>query len=165
MFLIRNVSQFAYNQNEESVEIPEEELPFFKQSAVWCIAGSLSIILFAMTIMALLDKPLDGPGTLRINNRYGRLASRFVFIIVVCTVPIKEHIDPILFLGIASVGLQMVATYEWYASLETGGTGLIEPRSLAVMVAKDKQKHGRKHPSNAQVTDPAATGANPERVR
>lgn len=142
MFLLRDISQFAYDQSEESQEVPEDLLPSYQQSAIWCIAVSLAIILLFMTFMALLDKPLDPPGTLRVNNRYVRLAPRIIYITVILSVPAKHDIDPSLFLGIASIMMILVTSWEWSVSLEKGG-GLFEPKSLAVMVARDKQKRGQ----------------------
>lgn len=140
MFLLRFEAQQPYNElaKEQTEKIPEEEMPVFVQSAVWSAAVSLAIMLVSMTIIALLDKPLDPPGTLRINNRYARLSGRLVYIVIILCVPAKWEINPTLFLGIAGVLMTLVVYWEFTSSLEHGG-GIFEPKGLSAILSSARR--------------------------
>jgi hypothetical protein len=92
--------------------------------------------------MAFLDKSLDPSKTLLINNQYGRLSARAVYIIIIMTVPLgREHFNKYLFLGIASILMVFVQMFEWVVSMERPG-GILEPKGLTVMMRKElNSKH------------------------
>lgn len=97
------------------------------------MAGSLSLIVLSMTFQALADKPLDPPGTLVVNNRYVRLSSRIIYILVVMLVPLKGDLEVTNFLAIASVGLSMILGWEWVVSLEQPAK-ILEPKGLTTLI-------------------------------
>jgi hypothetical protein len=128
--------------NTEGEQITEDESKVFVHRAIWNMAASLSLIILSMTFQALADKPLDPPGTLIVNNRYIRLSSRVLYIIVIMTIPIKADITVNLFLGIAGVGLSMILWWEWIVSLEQPAK-LLEPKGLTTLM-KQKGIMGRR---------------------
>lgn len=75
---------------------------------------------------ALLSRPLDGPRSMKIDNRYLRLLLRGFVIAVAACLPLARHFTAIPFLGILVVMLVPCILWEWYASLERGG-GILEP--------------------------------------
>lgn len=99
-------------------------------SAKWIASSTLAIILFNQTKIALLNRPLDGPHTLKVNSRYLRLTPRVVAGIVVLCLPISRQMDGGLYIGIVSLLLIPVLIWEWTASLDYGG-GLVEPKYLS----------------------------------
>ena len=131
MFILRH--QYEVNDHQKNQEaLTGKELDRYIYRAVWTCATSLAIIMLALLVLALLDKPMDKKGTLRVDNRYIRLGSRVVYIIVILCLPIAP-MSPDLFLGIAGFGLVVVSVYEWNCCLEKGG-GFIEPRGLTLMM-------------------------------
>jgi hypothetical protein len=105
------------------------------------MAGCLSLIVLSMTIQALADKPLDPPGTLLVNNRYLRLSSRFLYILVVMLVPLTPDLSVTLFLGIAAVGLSLIIWWEWIVSLEQPAK-ILEPKGLTTLIKEKKMDKG-----------------------
>jgi hypothetical protein len=100
---------------------PEEEARFTNY-ALWSASASLGIVLFTMTSIALLDRPLDKPKTLIINSRLVRLAPRVPAIVVICCLPLIDGLSGGAWTGGAAVILYIVYTWEWIASLEKGFT-------------------------------------------
>ncbi|KIW76064.1 hypothetical protein Z517_10809 [Fonsecaea pedrosoi CBS 271.37] len=138
MFIVRHQPDAPYNSlaGPSGEPIPREDLPRYLDRAVWSCAVSLGIIMLSMTILALLDKSLDEPATLKVNNRYVRLSGRIVYIIVILCVPATSHMDPRLFLGIAACMLLGVTIWEWNVGLDRGGA-LIEPLGLTHMMSRE----------------------------
>lgn len=135
MFLIRQQPTESYNT--KAFEIPENEVDSYIHKTIWLVASSLAIIVVSMTGMAFLDKPMDQPGTLLFNNRYIRLSSRALYVILILTIPLAgENLNKYLFLGCCAVLLIFVETFEWAGSMERGG-GLVEPKGLTVMMRKE----------------------------
>ena len=129
MFIIRHQSEANYEQGQE--RLTEDEVRVYTSNAIWTCSTSLAIIIFSMLVLALLDTPLDKPGTLRVDNRYIRLAGRVFYIIVILCVPATPSIGVQLFLGIAGCMLVLLMLYEWNTCLEKEG-GFIEPRGLTL---------------------------------
>ena len=134
MFILQH--QYERNDQQNQETLSEEEIQRYLYRAIWTCATSLAIINFSMLVLALLDQPLDKPGTLRVDNRYIRLAGRIVYIIIILCVPSTPHLSPSLFLGIAGIGVVFLTIYEWNACLERGG-GFIEPRGLTLMMNRE----------------------------
>jgi hypothetical protein len=134
MFLITGESEKP--EKGKSFEIPEEEMPNFIHRTIWLVSISLAVSISSMTFQALLDKSMDPPGTLMMNNRYVRLAGRTVYIIIIMCIPTIGHIDKVLFLGIISILLSFVIHWEWVGALEKGG-GFLEPKGLTVLMKKE----------------------------
>ena len=53
-----------------------------------------------MTLKSLLNRCLDTPGTLLVDNRYLRMAPRAVVCVIVICLPAIEDISPYTFLGV-----------------------------------------------------------------
>ena len=136
MFIIRNQTDTPNSSEAEPGEqISEAELPHYMYRAIWTCAISTSTVMLCLTIIALLDKSLDEPGTLKITNRYIRLSMRMVFMIVVLCMPIA-HVGTQLFLGMTAMMLLVVGIWEWNVSLDQGGA-LIEPKGLGLMMSRE----------------------------
>ncbi|OAP61237.1 hypothetical protein AYL99_03438 [Fonsecaea erecta] len=141
MFIIRHQPDAPYTSSpaagaSSEGQIAPDDLPRYMYRAVWTCATSLGIIMLSMTALALLDKSLDEPATLKINNRYIRLSGRAVFIVVIVCVPATPNIGAGLFLGIAACMLLGVTVWEWNVGLDRGGA-LIEPLGLTHMMSRE----------------------------
>ncbi|KAF2095829.1 hypothetical protein NA57DRAFT_58899 [Rhizodiscina lignyota] len=138
MFMLRNHAQLPENVDQNDEKVPAEDLRDYIYSSMWTMSVSLSIILISMTCLALLDKSLDPPGTLRVNNRYVRLSGRIVYVVVILTVPIKKDLSMDLYLGIAGVMMSFLTSWEWVVSLEKGGS-FFEPRGLTAILSSNRR--------------------------
>lgn len=98
--------------------------------AHWTVSAALSAALVCMTAVTLLNRCLDGPGTLLISNRYIRLAPRLMLVVVLMCLPIKTDITSKVFLLIILVMMLVVNFWEHVVALENGG-GLFEPKEAA----------------------------------
>ena len=138
MFIIRHQPDAPYNspEGENEGHIAPKDLQDYISNAIWTCASSLSVIMLDLTILALLDTPLDEPGTLKIDNRYIRLSMRAVFMVVVLCVPMAPHLKAQVFLAIAGVMLLVVGLWEWNVSLDKGGA-LIEPKGITMMLSRE----------------------------
>jgi Bacterial low temperature requirement A protein (LtrA) len=142
MFILRHEYQANYNQAQDEEGLTHAEVASYTTNAVWTCAGSLAIVMLSMMTLALLDQPLDKPGTLRVDNRWIRLAPRATYIIVILCIPTIRHLDSQVFLGIASFMFTILMMWEWSACLERGG-GFIEPRGLSLMMSHELK--GKRH--------------------
>jgi hypothetical protein len=142
LFVLRVSTGSSATEGATQEEIlTEEESNALVYRAIWNMAGSLSLIIFSMTIQALADKPLDPPGTLLVNHRYLRLSSRFLYILVVMLVPLTPNLSVTLFLGIAGVGLSLILWWEWIVSLEQPAK-ILEPKGLTTLIKEKKMNRG-----------------------
>ncbi|KAJ9611531.1 hypothetical protein H2200_004715 [Cladophialophora chaetospira] len=139
MFILRSQSagetSSTSSEAGEGGQISEEELPRYVHRAVWTCASSVSAVMFSLTIIALMDKSLDEPGTLKIDNRYIRLSMRIVFMVATLCIPLA-HVSSQLFLGMVAMMLFVVGVWEWNVSLDRGGA-LIEPKGLSLMLSRE----------------------------
>ena len=133
MFIIRQAPQALINQHIERFH--GEELAILTQDAIWTISISLCVALSSMTGLQLCDKPLDPPGTLKINNRYVRLAPRIPFLAITLCLPLVQDFqhNPFTMVGVLALLTISLMIWETSASMEAGG-GLLEPRGLTVMM-------------------------------
>lgn len=117
-----------YNEEGQASK-PKEERAMLNQdpkyplqhAARWMVSISLSIIVLAITFLALLHKPMpDPPGSSRmlVPNRYLRLLPRLLFIIAVSCLPLVESMHSTMYLGIISILLDAVAVWEYIVCLE-----------------------------------------------
>jgi hypothetical protein len=137
IFIIRNQPDKPFSPGEGEAEgrISAEELSHYIQRAIWTAASSLSTSVICMTVIALLDKSMDEPKTLKVDNRYIRLSMRAVFVVVVQTIPAAQ-IGSQLFLGMAALMLFVVSVWEWNAGLDYGGQ-FVEPKGLTMMWSRE----------------------------
>ena len=54
---------------------------------------SLAISVTAMTVVGLLNRPLDKPNTLTVNSRWIRLAPRILALATICRLPLFENLS------------------------------------------------------------------------
>jgi hypothetical protein len=88
--------------------------------ARWTISASLFATLLFMTLKSLLNRSLDRPGTLFVDNRYLRMAPRAMVGIMVMCLPIANDINTAAFLGILVALLQSLILWEMIAAMEKG---------------------------------------------
>lgn len=155
MFMLRHQALIPENVDQNDEKIPEDKIEYYMYASMWSMSTSLTVILLSNTILALLDKPLDPPKTLLVNNRYARLSGRLIYSMVILTVPATKHLSVDLYLGIASIMMSFLIAAEWIMSLERGG-GLLEPRGLTAILSSRRRAHKHtsrdrsKHPVNAE---------------
>lgn len=135
MFIIRTTTPAPGNTTTEAIS--RDALPSLLDDAVWTIAVSLAVIMLATTGLALLDVPLDPPGTLRVDNRYFRLAGRMIYIVIILCLP-ASNISPITFLAVASSMVNVTILWEYSAGLERGGA-FLEPQGLTPMISRERK--------------------------
>ena len=99
-------------------------------SAKWVASTTLSVVLFNQTKIALLNRSLDGPRTLKVNNRYLRLLPRILVAVVILCLPIDRRMSAATYLGIVVAVLIPCLLWEWTANLDAGG-GLVEPKYMS----------------------------------
>lgn len=73
-----------------------------------------------MTIKSFLNRSLDRPGTLIIDNRYWRMTPRAAVCVIVMCLPIVHYINTVTFLGIIVGLLQSLILWETVAAMEKG---------------------------------------------
>ncbi|KAI9893596.1 MAG: hypothetical protein M1814_006392 [Vezdaea aestivalis] len=95
-------------------------------TARWSISITLSVALACMTGLALLNRPLDGPRTLIVNNRYLRLVMRPVAMAIMLGLSGYDKLSSSSFIGVVLGCLWAVLGYETIVGRIRGG-GLWEP--------------------------------------
>ena len=86
-----------------------------------------------MTIIAL---PIDGPGTVKINDRYIWLFMRAVFLVMRFCLLLAKHVGAQLYLALVATMLLIVRVWAWNISLDEAGA-FIEPRGLSLMMSRE----------------------------
>lgn len=123
LFLIDNQSIFTtIPPGEQNTELTHFSV------ALWSASGSLSLALFSMTCIALLNRPLDKPKTLFVNDRYLRLAPRIPAIVAIMCIPLIKNLTAQGWCGGAVTTLYVVFLWEMVAGLESGWQWF-EPRA------------------------------------
>lgn len=117
------------------------EQAHYRQAATWTAAGSLSIALLSMILMSLMNRSLDRPGTLIVNNRYIRLLPRFIIIPIVLCLPIKQDLNIEVFIAIVMMLLMVVVYAEFILGLEKGAK-FFEPKLKTNMGKASLEKSG-----------------------
>ena len=107
----------AMAANTESQEIPVEEIML---RAKWTASTAFSVIIFCMTVQALLSRSLDKPGTAKIDNRYVRLAPRVLMIVVSVLLPLRKEMNGSSMLGILLTLIYICFMWEFIGSLAKG---------------------------------------------
>ena len=140
MFIIRQSPAAPFDKAIERYH--GEELFALNSVAKWDISVSLANIIVSMTFLHLCDRPLDPPGTLKVNDRRIRLAcGRIPYIIIVLCLPIKEDMSIYMFMGIIALLTIMVTMWEMHAAMEPGG-GFFEPRGLTMLMSSEMKGKG-----------------------
>ena len=99
---------------------------FILGSARWTTGATLAMVLVKQSVIALMNKSLDDPGSMKVSNRYIRLMPRALVVIIALCLPIADDLTSLSYLGIIVACLMACLLWEWCASLEKSG-GLIEP--------------------------------------
>ena len=105
-----------------SHEVSVEELMW---RAKWTTCITLSLVITCMTVGALLHSSQDRPGTLKINNRYIRLAPRIIVVVVSLLLPLSKEMQGSTLLGTTLIATYSCFMWEYTASLDKHG-GFIE---------------------------------------
>ncbi|KAK4945257.1 hypothetical protein LTR10_015416 [Elasticomyces elasticus] len=132
MFIVQqNAAKFDAETNDSNTEtLSGDEVTQLTRSAIWTVSISLAIVMMAMFGMALLNQPRDPAKSLRVNNRYLRLAGRPLFAVIVVAIASDKNIDSETFLGTCSLLMTCVSIWEYSSSLERAG-GFFETKKSA----------------------------------
>lgn len=130
-FFLANPEANAVTPTKETdggVEPSEEMLRLARNmyTAKWVVAVSFATTVLSLTIIALLSKSLDEPGTCKVQNRYVRLGPRLGLVVVALLLPLHLEMAGSLYLTTVAMLMWAVLIWEWVATLEKGG-GLLEP--------------------------------------
>ena len=98
--------------------------------AKWTASIGLSLTLLFITFMSVLNRSLDRPDTLTVNNRYARLAPRIAIAVTVACINLKHDLAPEALMAIAMVLLWLDALWEFYAGLEKDAK-ILEPKRMS----------------------------------
>ncbi|KAF4634219.1 hypothetical protein G7Y89_g3890 [Cudoniella acicularis] len=133
LFLVEHESSTASSNSEPtpSTSTKREESgtpkPHAELYALWSASISLSVTLFFMTIIAILNRPLDKPQTLLINSRWIRLGFRIPVIAVIVCLPLIEDLNGGWWCGAAVFLLYFLFLWEWGTGLERNWR-FVEPK-------------------------------------
>ena len=100
----------------------ERGLEQFMNSAKWSVAVSLSTVVTCQTLLALLSRSLDRPGTMKIDNRYIRLSARLIVVAVTMFLPLVRHMVGSVMLAILLALLTGCVLWEGIVCLDKNGT-------------------------------------------
>ncbi|KAG8525239.1 uncharacterized protein KY384_008883 [Bacidia gigantensis] len=103
----------------------DRPIELFVNNAKWVSSVALAATFFAMSILALLSRPLDKKGTLKVDNRYLRLLPRGLLMVVACVLPLDKTMYGGVMLSILWPLCYLCLFWEWYAALDKKG-GMIE---------------------------------------
>jgi len=92
-------------------------------------SNALGGALIFMTFLALLNRPLDRPGTLVVNNRYLRVTPRVLIAVILICAPLHNALKPQSLMAIALSLLWLLTHWEWYSGMERGWK-FIEPKNI-----------------------------------
>ena len=105
--------------------VPLSESLHTRQTAIGIVFSTLAIILASLLALALLNRPLDPPHTLLVNNRYIRMAPRAGAVVLCAALTAVNWSYSLTPLGVCCIVVWAVLNWEWCAGMETNG-GLIE---------------------------------------
>ena len=120
-FIIRASTATSHSETSAA------DMSFSLRQARWTTSGALTSVLTCMTCITLLNKSLDSPGSLLIDNRYLRLGLRLVVMLVALCLPVMGDMRHGVYLGVIVFLLQLAIWWEYIAGLEKG-MKLIEPK-------------------------------------
>lgn len=132
IFLVQNPTSNSIKAPlSEQLEMSDEERRAANQPAIaiysakWTVSIALSYALFSQTLIALSNRPMDAPGSLKINSRDVRLLPRVLLLRIFLCLPLVYKMWALTFLGSISGLLRACLPWEWWSSLERHG-GLME---------------------------------------
>lgn len=111
----------------EADEVTDPHVENFIRRALWTGSGALSVVLASITSLALLNRSLDRPGTLWVSSRLVRLAPRFVVVVLILCLPLKDGIEGSEWVLWVVGMLYILLWWEWWAGLEKDWT-FFEPK-------------------------------------
>jgi hypothetical protein len=123
---LRQESDLTSSTSSDEASDEEKILQHLVYVAMWTVSASLTISLQALTVLAVLNKSLDPPKTLIVNNRYVRLAPRMAAVPVVVCLPVGQHLLPGSFIGILAAVMYFLIMWEKICTIEHGGA-IFEP--------------------------------------
>ncbi|CZR61497.1 uncharacterized protein PAC_11394 [Phialocephala subalpina] len=117
----------AAAKRQESELLPESEVPHFTLYALWSASIALGTTIFGITIIALLNRPLDKPKTLLVNSRRIRMAPRLPAIALIVCLPLFKSLNAGSWCGVSTSILYVVFLWEWMAGMERNWQ-ILEPK-------------------------------------
>lgn len=117
-------------EREPNRDGPPGDSPTEELYAMWSASVALAIVLFPMTAIALLNRPVDKEGTLVVNSRWVQMGFQTPVTVVIVCLPVMDGIIPSLWFGCAVPLLYALFLWEWITGLEKG-CRFIEPRGNA----------------------------------
>lgn len=137
-------SSESNHPTEEPTSAPEQSYSraTFRVAQV-SVCINLAIALVCTIVLAALNRSVDRKGTLRVDNRWLRLAPRACAVVVFATIWMKGFEDPTVLFGYIALVLSVVTFAEYGMGMEKGG-GLIEPKSAWGLASLSKSKSGGK---------------------
>lgn len=122
-----DAAELAALENPDPVAI--EDWRKSLNRARFTVSSALTTVIICITAKALLNKSLDTPGTLLVNNRYIRMAPRLIVVIVAMCLPIKTGMAVGASMGVLLAMLLPLILWEYIAAMERGSR-LIEPKEI-----------------------------------
>jgi len=119
VFLAKNENITTPHLDSATTTDSEAEAESYILKATWSASTTLAMVLFSMTSIALLNRPLDKPNTLVINSRWIRLAPRLPAIVVILCLPVIHGLSGGEWCAASCVLIYMVFFWELIAGLES----------------------------------------------
>jgi len=123
-FLVKN--DHISTNNTESVADQDAAVKKAIQNAIWTASTALSLTMFCMMCVSLLNRTLDKPHTLVVSSRWLRILPRVPAIALIMCLPLM-HLNGSSWCGLACIVVYAVFLWETFAGLEKGWMWL-EPK-------------------------------------
>lgn len=121
------------------------------RAAQWISSSCFSLIIATMTFISLLNKPVEAPYKLMIDNRYLRILARFMIVIIAPCLPLA--LEPQYHIGTLAGLISAVSIWEFFASWNRDGK-FFEPKHV-----EKTEEQAEPQPEAAKVVTPS--GVNP----
>lgn len=109
--------------------------------AIVTVFASSAVIMLSMTVCALLTKSLDKPKTLRVGNRWVRLAPRMAATLVLATIWLHHFESPSAVLGLLLLIIWFVGLWEYFAGMEKDAKFFEPKRNMGLTpVVSDEER-------------------------
>lgn len=109
-------------------EDPEDpSVGYTLNAAQWISSSSFSLIIATMTFISLLNKPIEAPHKLMVDNRYLRILPRLMIVIIAPCLPLR--LEPQYHIGTLAGLIAAVSIWEYFASWNRDGK-FFEPKHV-----------------------------------
>jgi hypothetical protein len=117
LFLVKNDKTQAAAVSTEPNDLGSQKRHVILY-AVWSASTALSVVIFSITFIALLNRPHDKPKTLVINSRWIRLAPRIPATVAIMCLPLIKDLTGSSWCGGVTLTVYAVFLWELVAGLE-----------------------------------------------